>query len=125
MLNRIFKSVIKGLFLAAITLFLSACAKDKETIALIIVKDSSGQIVSNAGVTLSPDPTISSGGLYPESSLTKSKTTDSNGRASFTYELEAILNVEVSKLIGNTTYTGSNIIRLQRGKTIKKVININ
>ena len=41
------------------------------------------------------------------------------------YDLEAILNIEVIKVDGNSTYTGINIIRLLKGKTVTKVVEIN
>ena len=61
----------------------------------------------------------------PNSSLTKSNVTDANGKVQFTYELEAILNVEATKTILPNTYTGKNIIRLLKGKTVEKTIEIN
>ena len=97
------------------------------TKAIIIVKDSDGDLVSNAQVTLSPGQIISPGGEYPDPALTKTNDTDANGEAQFTYELEAILNIEVIKESENSTYTGTGgeIIRLLKGKTITKVVEIN
>jgi hypothetical protein len=104
----------------------TSCQKEKETIGIIIVKDSNGAVVPNTDVTLFPNQTISSGGLYPDPSLTKGpKKTDANGQAEFTYDLEAILNIEAIKVDGNSTYTGVDIIRLLKGKTVTKVVEIN
>ena len=125
MLNKIFKLGLIGVFALVIMTTVTSCQKEKETIGIIIVKDSDGDLVSNAEVTLSPDQAISSGGEYPNPDLTKTNETDANGEARFTYELEAILNVEVVKESGNSTYTGVNIIRLLKGKTITKVVEIN
>ena len=125
MLNKIFKSILIGSFLLGIILTFSSCEKEEETIGVVVVKRSSGQLVSNAQVTLFPDPTISSGGELPNPSLTQTEDTDSNGEARFTYDLEAILNIEVIKEDGNSVYVGSNIIRLLRGKTVTKVVEIN
>ena len=125
MLNKIFKLGLIGVFALVMVVTVTSCQKEKETIGIIIVKDSDGDLVSNAEVTLSPEQAISSGGEYPESDLTKTNETDANGEAQFTYELEAILNVEVTKESGNSTYTGANIIRLLKGKTITKVVEIN
>jgi len=125
MLNKIFKSGLIGVFALAMTVTFTSCEKEKETIAVIIVKNSNGAVVPNASVTLFPDQTISSGGLYPDPSLTKTNNTDANGQVEFTYELEAILNIAVTKVEGNSTYTGVNIIRLLKGKSTTKVVEIN
>jgi len=126
MLNKIFKSILIGFFSLAMTATFTSCEKEKETIAVIIVKNSNGQTIQGADVKLFPEPIISPGGASPDPSLTKGpEETDANGRVQFTYELEAILNIEVTKVDGNSTYTGVNIIRLLKGKTVTKVVEIN
>ena len=125
MLNKIFKSGLIGVFSLVMIVTVTSCQKEKETIGIIIVKDSNGAVVPNTDVTLFPDPVISPGGLSPDPLLTKTNKTDVNGKAEFTYELEVILNIEATKLDGNSTYTGVNIIRLQRGQSITKVVEIN
>ena len=124
MLNRIFKSGLIGVFSLVMVVSFSSCKKEKETIAVIIVKNTSGNVVSGVTVVLSPDQVISPNGSSPEPALTKSNTTDANGRVQFTYELEAILNVRATKTIGNDNFEGNNIIRLLKGKTTTKVIEI-
>ena len=126
MLNKIFKSILIGVFALVMTATFTSCEKEKETIAVIIVKNSNGAVVPNAAVTLFPDSTISSGGVWPDPSLIKGpKETDLNGQVQFTYDLEVILNIEVTKVDGNSTYTGVNIIRLLKEKTTTKVVEIN
>jgi hypothetical protein len=126
MLNKIFKSILIGVFALVMTATFTSCEKEKETIAVIIVKNSNGIVVPGASVTLFPESIISPGGVYPDPSLTKTNTTDVNGQARFTtYKLEAILNIEVTKVDGNSTYTGANIIRLLKGKTVTEVVEIN
>tara|TARA_B100001758_G_C18372620_1_gene592324 strand:- start:710 stop:1087 length:378 start_codon:yes stop_codon:yes gene_type:complete len=125
MLNRIFKTVILGVFSLLITTSITSCKKAKDTIGVIIVKDVNGLTVSGAKVTLHQDSLISPQGNYTNTGLNKTDYTDVNGRAEFTYELEAILNVEVRKTEGNNVYTGSNIIRLLKQKTVTKVVEIN
>ena len=125
MLNRIFKSGLIGIFALVMTITFTSCEKEKETIGIIIVKDSNSAVVANADVTLFPDPVLSAGGLSPDPLLTKTNKTDANGHAEFTYELEAILNIEVTKVDGNTTYTGANIVRLLKGDIVTKVVEIN
>ena len=125
MLNKIFKLGLIGAFALAMTVTFTSCEKEKETTGVIIVKNSNGVVVPNASVIVFPEQTISPSGAYPLPSLTKSKWTDANGQAEFTYELEAILNIEVTKVDGNSTYTGVNIIRLLKEKTVTKVVEIN
>jgi hypothetical protein len=124
MLNRIFKTVLLGVFALVITTTFTSCKKEKETIAVIIVKDVSGNVVPGVLVKLSPEPILSPSGELPEPSLTKTNYTDANGRAQFTYELEAILNIEATITIGNDDFEGENIIRMLKGKTTTKVVEI-
>jgi hypothetical protein len=126
MLNRIFKTALLGVFALVICTTFTSCKKEKETIGIIIVKNSNGGVVPNASVTLSPEQTYHpTTGELPDQSLTKTNNTDANGQVEFTYELEAILNIEVTKVDGNSTYTGINIIRLLKGETVTKVVEIN
>ena len=125
MLNKIFKSGLIGVFALAMIVIVTSCQKEKETIGIIIVKDSNSAVVPGADVTLFPEPVISSQGELPDPSLTKTNQTDANGQAEFTYDLEATLNIEVTKVDGNSTYTGAEIIRLQKGKSITKIVYIN
>jgi len=125
MLNRIFKTLILGVFALVISIAFTSCQKAKDTIGVIIVKDSSGNTVSGAMVTLHQDGAISQQGNSTIPSLKKTDETDANGRAEFTYELEAIFQVDVEKTEGNNIYTGSNVIRLLKEKTVTQVIEIN
>lgn len=125
MLNRIFKTILLGVFALVITSTFTSCEKEKDTIAVIIVKDTYGNVVSGAKVEVFPNQTINTtSGEYPISDLRKVNTTDANGKAQFTYELELILNVKVNITIDNDDYEGVNIIRLLRGKTTTKVVEI-
>ncbi len=124
MLNRIFKTVLLGVFALVISTTFTSCKKEKETIAVIIVKDVNGNVVEGVYVKLYPEPIISPTGELPEASLTKTNYTDANGRAQFTYELESILNVKATITIDNDDFEGVNIIRMLKGKTTTKVIEI-
>ena len=125
MLNRIFKTILLGVFSLVITSTFTSCEKEKDTIAVIIVKDTYGNVVSGATVEVYPNQTINpTSGELPISDLRKVNTTDANGKAQFTYELELILNVKATIKIGNYDYEGNNIIRLLRGQTTTKVVEI-
>ena len=125
MLNRIFKTVLLGSLALVISTTFIACEKAKDTIGIIIVKDSNGNTVSGATVVLHQDGAISPQGNNSNPELRKTDVTDANGRAEFTYELEAIFQVDVKKIDGNNIYNGSNIIRLLKEKTVTQVVEIN
>ena len=125
MLNRIFKTIILFFVFTVFIVAFSSCEKNKQTIGIIIVKNSNGNTVSGATVTLHNDGMISSQGSPSDPGLRKTSQTDANGRAEFIYELEAILHIDVEKISGNDVYTGSNVIRLLKDQTITKVVEIN
>ena len=125
MLNRIFKTVLLGSLALVISTTFIACEKAQDTIGIIIVKDSNGNTVSGATVVLHQDGVISPQGNSSNPELRKIDVTDANGRAEFTYELEAIFQVDVEKIDGNNIYNGSNIIRLLKEKTVTQVVEIN
>jgi hypothetical protein len=125
MLNRIFKTILLGVFALVITTTFTSCKKEKDTIAVIIVKDTIGNVVSGAQVELYPNQSINPvSGELPNSDLNKINTTDANGRVQFNYDLESILNIKATIKIDNDDYEGNNIIRLLRGKTTTKVVEI-
>ena len=125
MLNRILKTVILGVFTLVLSTTFTSCQKAKDTIGIIIVKDINGNTVAGAKVILHQDGAISPQGEAPLASLRKKDITDVNGRAEFTYDLEAILQVDVEKQDGNNIYTGNNVIRLLKEKTVTQVVEIN
>ena len=125
MLNRIFKSGLIGVFSLVMIVTFTSCQKEKDTVGVIIVRNSSGQAIQDASVTLFPDQTFSPTGSLPNASLTKTNKTDVNGEAQFTYDLEVVLNIEVTKVEGNSTYTGAGVIQLLKGKTKTEVVEIN
>ena len=127
MLNKIFKQTILTLGAVIFCFFFNSCAKEKETIGIVIVKDVDGNAVKNAFVTLHQDdlPNSPSGQEVLDEIRRENLKTDSNGRVEVIYELEAILNVDVWKSSGNDTLRGTDIIRLLKEKTVTKVVEIN
>ena len=97
------------------TLVFNSCEKEKNTIGIIKVVNSSGQSMGGVTVVLNQQNTIP--GTDPIDNLRKTGVTDATGKSSFTYKHEAILDVSVNKNLGNDTYSGSGVIRLLRGKT--------
>ena len=150
MLNRIFKTILLGVFALVITTTFTSCEKEKDTIAVIIVKDGSGIVVPNARVilhandlkqelyTYNPDnytnrsldilvksnldTVYSSTGQI--SNVFRADWTDDNGRAEFTLPLEMILNVSVLKIDGNEEYLGAQKINIQKEKTTTQVVRL-
>ena len=111
----LYKILSITLLLFFTTLIFSSCEKEKDTIGIIKVVNSSGQSMSGVTVVLNQQNTIP--GTNPIDNLRKTGLTDATGKASFTYKHEAILNVSVNKNLGNDTYSGGGVIRLLRGKT--------
>jgi len=126
MLNRIFKPVILVTLVILTVLTTGSCQKAKDTVGVIVVKDSNGNLVSGATVVLHLDSLAENQqGNFYNSNLRKTDITDASGRAEFTYELEAIFQVSVTKTQGNNTLTGSNVIRLLKEKTVTQEVRIN
>tara|TARA_Y100000766_G_C18631170_1_gene470843 strand:- start:170 stop:550 length:381 start_codon:yes stop_codon:yes gene_type:complete len=126
MLNRIFKPVILITLVISTVLTIGSCQKAKDSIGVIVVKDSNGNLVSGATVVLHLDSLAENQqGNFYNSNLRKTDITDASGRAEFTYELEAIFQVSVTKTQGNNTLTGSNVIRLLKEKTVTQEVRIN
>lgn len=126
MLNKNFKSVILITLILFTVFSISSCQKAKDTVGVVVVKDSNGNLVSGATVVLHLDSLAENqqGNVY-NSNLRKTDITDATGRAEFTYELEAIFQVSVQKTQGNNTLTGSNVIRLLKEKTVTQEVRIN
>ena len=154
MLNRIFKTILLGVFALVITTTFTSCKKEKDTIAVIIVQDGSGNAVPQARVILHANPLkqplytydpddytnrsldvlvkANLDTLYSpigqNSDLFKGDWTDNNGRAEFTLPLGMILNVSVLKigegLDGNNEYLGANIINIKKEKTTTQVVKL-
>ena len=148
MLNRIFKTILLGVFALVITTTFTSCKKEKDTIAVVIVHDGSGNTVPNARVVLHANPlkntlysydpdyyssldnlvksnldtVYSSSGQ--NSDIFKAEWTDNNGRAEFTLPLEMTLNVSVLKVDGNDEYLGANVINIQKEKSTTKVVRL-
>ena len=126
MLNKNFKPVILITLILFTVFGIGSCQKAKDTIGVVVVKDSNGNLISGATVVLHLDSLAENQqGNFYNSNLRKTDITDASGRAEFTYELEAIFQVSVQKTQGNNTLTGSNVIRLLKEKTVTQEVRIN
>ena len=150
MLNRIFKLVLLGVFTLVIMLAVTSCRKVKDTVGVVLVKDSSGNAVSNARVVLhsntlnlpifeyNPDnyPDRSLDDLiednmnidneyYPQySDIFEADWTDGNGRAEFTLPFGMILNISVLKTDGNDEHLAAGVINIQKEKTTSRTVRL-
>tara|TARA_B100000287_G_scaffold346325_1_gene333898 strand:+ start:784 stop:1161 length:378 start_codon:yes stop_codon:yes gene_type:complete len=125
MLNRILQKKSLFFLFFLIGILVSCTQEEKETKAIIIVKDFQNNTISGASVRLHQEGQISDQGEYTDPSLDRTEQTDQSGRAQFTYDLEAILDVEVVKYSGNDTLQGKGIVRLLQGKTVSETIEVN
>jgi hypothetical protein len=105
-------------FFLAFTVF--ACKKTGSTQAVVTVLDGNTKApVSGATVTLWQDTAVNNTNGV-QSTLRRTGTTDASGRATFDFELEAFLNVEVVK--GQDT--GRSYIRLKEHETEEVTVNL-
>ena len=114
-------------FFALSLMILNSCTKESSpTVGVVIVVDQQKTPISNARVTLSiSDDLVSNQGATPIGELNRTEYTDTQGRVEFTYDLEAIFDINVQKLSGNDTLIGQNMIALVRGETITKQVTVN
>lgn len=126
MLNKNFKPVILITLILFTVFGIGSCQKAKDTIGVVVVKDSNGNLISGATVVLHLDSLAENQqGNFYNSNLRKTDITDASGRAEFTYDLEAIFQISVQKTQGNNTLTGYNVIRLLKEKTVTQEVRIN
>ena len=126
MLNKNFKPVILITLILFTVFGIGSCQKAKDTIGVVVVKDSNGNLISGATVVLHLDSLAENQqGNFYNPNLRKTDITDASGRAEFTYDLEAIFQISVQKTQGNNTLTGSNVIRLLKEKTVTQEVRIN
>ena len=113
---------MKNTFIAGIILLLFAtqwsCKKTGPAEAVIIVQDSLGAPVAGAKVILRQDSVINPNtgvraDIYQES------VTTAGGQAFFKFDLEAVLNIEVSK---DSITENDEYIRLEQNKTVNKIV---
>jgi hypothetical protein len=97
----------------------TACKKTGPADATIIVIDSTGKRIQGALVVLRQDSVVNPTNNV-QASVNETGITDGSGQATFSFKLEAVLNVEASK--GNLT--GRDYIRLEQSKIVTKTVLI-
>ena len=116
---------ISRLLIIIITLFsVSSCYEEPLTKGIITVYDSEGNTVSGAIVKLYQEDIV---GVI-QTNVVSTLVSDFNGQTEHVLELEALMNVEAYTLSesasADTLLYGITVIRLMRGKTIYKNIEI-
>ncbi len=116
---------ISRLLIVIITLFcMSSCYEEPLTKGIITVYDSEGNTVSGAIVKLFQEDIVG----VSQTNVISTLVSDFNGQTEHILELEALMNVEAYTLSesapADTLIYGTTIIRLMRGKTIYKNIEI-
>lgn len=116
---------ISRLLIVIITIFsMSSCYEEPLTKGVITVHDSEGNTVSGAIVKLFQEDIVG----VTQTNVVSTLVSDFNGQTEHILELEALMNVEAYTLSesasSDTLLYGTTVIRLMRGKTIYKNIEI-
>ena len=116
---------ISRLLIVFITLFsLSSCYEEPLTKGIITVYDMEGNTVTGATVKLYQEDIVG----VTQTNVVSTLVSDFNGQTEHVLELEALMNVEAYTLSesasADTLLYGTTVIRLMRGKTIYKNIEI-
>ena len=97
-----------------------SCKKSGPADAVITVEDAKGQPVAGARVVLRQDSVVNpTTGIRAD--VYQEQFTGSNGQAFFSFELEAVLNVEVTK---DTLVETDEYVRLEQNETVRKTITL-
>ena len=116
---------ISRLLIVIITLFsMSSCYEEPLTKGIITVYDSEGNTVSGVIVKLYQEDIVG----VTQTNVVSTLVSDFNGQTEHVLELEALMSVEAYTLSESTSADtllyGTTVIRLMRGKTIYKNIEI-
>ena len=115
------KKLAPYLFLLFTLAFNWNCKKTGPAEAVVTIVDSSGAPVVGAKVVLRQDSVVNpTTGI--RANVYQEKITASSGEAFFSFEKEAVLNIEITKGL----YSRSDeYIRLEQNKTVRKTVSIN
>jgi hypothetical protein len=102
-------------------LFVVSCNKDQTCRAQIIVVDINGIAVSGATVKLY----IPASTGLTNTNVESIKTTNANGLAEFAYKDPVILNIKATTISPKKINDTTDIIKLDRSKTVQKTVIIN
>ena len=114
--------ISKLLFIIITVFSMSSCYKEPLTKGIITVYDSDGNSVTGAIVKLFQEEIVG----VSQTNVVSTLVSDFNGRTEHILELEALMNIEAYTLSesSDTILYGISVIRLTKGKTIYKNIEI-
>ena len=118
---------ISRLLIVLFTVFsISSCYEEPLTKGIITVYDTEGNTVPGVTVTLSQENIVG----VTQTNVVSTLVSDYNGQTEHVLELEALMNVNAytlsnsDSLAVDTLMYGTSVIRLTRGKTIYKDVEI-
>ena len=111
------QKIYTALFLVMIFLFSLSCKKTKPAEANVSVVDTLNRPVGGATVVLRQDSVINPN-TGVRANVYQEQRTAGDGNAHFTFDWEAVLNVEVTK---DALYA-KDYIRLEQNKTVSKTV---
>ena len=95
-----------------------SCKKSGPADAVITIQDTLGRPVNGAKVILRQDSVVSpTTGVRAD--IYQEQVTGTTGDAFFSFELEAVLNIEVSK---DSITENNEYVRLEQNKTVRKIV---
>lgn len=105
--------------LLVVPVIFTSCKKSGPAEAVVTVVDSTGKRISGALVVLRQD-SVTNPTNNVQASVNQKQMSDAAGQAFFTFQLEAVLNVEATK----GTQSARDYIRLEQSKQVSKTIII-
>lgn len=118
--DMLMKKAIPYLFLIFVLTLNWNCKKTGPAEAIVTILDSLGQPVAGAKVILRQD-SVQNTTTGVRADVYQEHVTSSNGEAVFSFELEAVLNIEVIK---DSIHKADEYIRLEQSKTVRKTVVI-
>ena len=97
-----------------------SCKKSGPAEAIITVKNSGGQNVAGARVVLRQD-SVTNTVTGIRADIYQEQTTGSTGDAIFSFDNEAVLNIQVTK---DSISNDDEYVRLEQNKTVRKTVII-
>ncbi len=117
------RTLIKLILVSLVVIFagfpIISCKKTGPADCVITVVDSNGTRIPQATVILKQDSVVNST-TGVQASIYEEGITDGSGSVSFSFKLEAVLNIEASRGLKS----GRDFIRLEQSKTVSKSVVI-
>ena len=117
MKNQTLRTLVLLFIVSVIGTSFYSCRKNGPADVLITVMDSLSRSVSGAKVVLSQDSVISNQ-TGAQANVHQEGTTDLNGQVIFSFPLEAVLNLEVTKGVLSVR----DYVRLEQSKQVEKSV---